>query len=72
MFKKCLLLLPLLVLGILPLRAQTASFSFQHFDVPDSASTEADNINARGEIVGFFVDHADRQHGFFYCQGAFT
>jgi hypothetical protein len=41
MFKK-FLLLPLLVLGIVPIHAQTSFFNFQLFDVPNSASTEAD------------------------------
>jgi len=47
----------------LQLSAQT--FHFQLFDVPNSASTEADNINARGNIAGFIFDHAGHQHGFF-------
>src|SRR5262245_39486982 len=62
----------LLLLSLLQLSAQAPSFTFQLFDVPNSASTEADNINARGNIVGFFFDQAGHQHGFFHSQGAFT
>jgi len=60
----------LLLLAGLQLSAQT--FNFQLFDVPNSASTEADNINARGNIAGFFFDHAGQQHGFFFSKGTFT
>lgn len=66
MFKKFLPFV--LLLPFLPVHAQTSAFHFQLFDVPNSASTEADNINARGEITGFFFDQSGRQHGFFHSQ----
>jgi len=55
-----------------PLKAQTASFNFAQLDVPNSASTEADGINTRGDIVGFFVDSANKTHGFLFRKGEFT
>src|SRR5215469_2014933 len=64
------LVLSLLLFAGLQLSAQ--SFNFQLFDVPNSASTEADNINARGDIAGFFFDHSGQQHGFFFSQSTFT
>ncbi len=54
------------------LKAQTASFNFAQLDVPNSASTEADGINTRGDIIGFFVDASGKQHGFLDQHGTFT
>ena len=50
--------------------AQT-TFTFTQLDVPGSVSTEADGINAQGEIIGFFVDSAGKQHGFLHQDATF-
>jgi len=70
---KCLLSIavPGLLLASVPAKADTA-FSLQQFDVPQSASTEADGINDAGTIVGFFVDRSGLEHGFLRQYGAFT
>jgi probable HAF family extracellular repeat protein len=51
--------------------AQT-TLTFTQLDVPGSVSTEADGINAQGEIIGFFVDSAGKQHGFLHQDATFT
>jgi hypothetical protein len=58
MLKSILPIAVALVFDTLPLQAQDSSVHFQQFDVPNSASTEVDGINARGEIVGFSFDQA--------------
>src|SRR6266851_4520065 len=40
-----------------------AALNYRQLDVPTSASTELDGVNAMGEIIGFFFDNAGRQHG---------
>ena len=60
-----------MALANIPAGAQT-TFTFTQLDVPGSTATEADGINAQGEIVGFFFDAAGRQHGFLKQGGSFT
>jgi len=48
------------------------AFTFTQLDVPGSVSTEADGINAQGEIIGFFVDASGKQHGFLRQHASFT
>src|SRR6266851_3642842 len=52
--------------------AQTAAFTFTQLDFPGSLSTEMDGINAEGEIIGFFVDKAGKQHGFLHQPATVT
>src|SRR6476646_323487 len=52
-----------LAFGSASANAQT-TFTFTQLDVPGSVSTEADGINAQGQIIGVFVDGAGKQHGF--------
>jgi probable HAF family extracellular repeat protein len=44
--------------------AQEQSVTFTTIDFPGSISTNAQGINANGEIVGFYTDTAGRVHGF--------
>jgi uncharacterized membrane protein len=55
-------------------RAETGSeraFSFKTIDVPGAAATSPSGINARGDIVGNFID-ATGTHGFLLRDGEFT
>src|SRR5258708_19457186 len=49
-----------------------AALNYHQLDVPGSASTELDGVNAMGEIIGFFFDNSGRQHGVLIQNGAFT
>ena len=60
-----------MALGSASAFAQT-TFTFTQLDVPGSVSTEADGINAPGQIIGFFVDSAGKQHGFLHQGATFT
>lgn len=46
--------------------------TFTLIDYPDAASTQIWGINARGEMVGVYVDAARATHGFHYSRGRFT
>jgi probable HAF family extracellular repeat protein len=46
--------------------------SFTTIDVPDSAITNANGINAAGDIVGGFRDTSGELHGFLFSGGSFT
>jgi len=48
------------------------TFTFTQLDPPGSVSTEADDINAQGQIIGFFFDAAGREHGWLFQDGSFT
>ncbi len=52
-------------------RSETA-FDFTAIDVPNAVFTSATGINARGEIVGGYVDASLRSHGYILRDGAFT
>ena len=49
-----------------------ADYRFIKIDVPNSISTEARGINARGDIVGSYTDANDVTHGFLLRNGVFT
>src|ERR1700743_3750473 len=66
------LLVVAMSLGNIAAHAQAPAFTFTQLDVPGSASTEADGINAQRQIIGFFVDNAGRQHGFLHERSTFT
>lgn len=42
----------------------SSSYTFTSFDVPNAASTRAHGINARGQIVGRYIDSNGHHHGF--------
>jgi uncharacterized membrane protein len=46
--------------------------AFSRIDVPDALYTEALGANARGDIVGDYVDAAGNGHGFLRRRGVFT
>ena len=45
-------------------RADEPAFIFTSIDYPEATATSAFGINARGDVVGFYRDSANRQHGF--------
>ena len=47
-------------------------FRFVKIDVPDATTTTANGINARGDIVGSFVDANGANHGFLLRKGVFS
>lgn len=47
-------------------------FDFRTIDVPDALSTSAGGINARGDIVGSYVDATQHSHGYLLRDGQFT
>jgi uncharacterized membrane protein len=49
-----------------------ATFTYATFDVPGAVSTIASGINARGDIVGTYIDADGRRHGFAQREGIFT
>jgi hypothetical protein len=49
-----------------------ATFTYTTFDVPGAVSTIASGINARGVIVGTYIDAGGRRHGFARRKGIFT
>jgi len=44
----------------------------QMIDPPDAVVSDARDVNPSGEIVGFFVDSANKTHGFLLREGDFT
>src|SRR5436309_14507340 len=50
------------------------SYTFTPIDVPfpGAFNTRALGINARGQIVGIYLDSSEEQHGFLDDQGVFT
>ena len=51
--------------------SQAANYRFSKIHVPNSDSTEANGINARGHIVGSYVDSEGISHGFLLRNGVF-
>ena len=49
-----------------------ADYRFVKIDVPNSVETQANGINARGEIVGSYIDADGVHHGFLLRKGIFT
>src|SRR6266567_4952490 len=45
---------------------------FTTIDFPGAVLTDAEGINPGGEIVGWYVDSAGKQHGFLLSGGQFT
>jgi len=46
-------------------------FHFSSIDVPGAIATNAQGINAEGDIVGIYADTAGKQHGFLLRDGRF-
>ncbi len=61
----------LVCLAVSPLLLAT-DYRFAKIDFPDSVSTDARGINARGDIVGNYVDADDIGHAFRLRQGVFS
>jgi len=45
---------------------------YQLLDIPNSISSDARDVNPSGEIVGFFIDSANKTHGFLVRKGDFA
>ena len=71
-----IMLLTLVASAMLAASAGTSGFqpaySYVTVDHPDGVSTSLSGINARGDIVGSFVDHEGMNHGFVLRDGVFT
>jgi len=52
--------------------ALAAPFSFSTIDVPGARGTTAYRINATGQIVGYYFDASNVQHGFLDTGGSFS
>lgn len=50
--------------GITPEAGVVPSYSFTSIDYPGATTTSATGINARGEVVGSYVDSAGKTHAF--------
>ena len=57
---------------IAPVGADRRSFEFSEIVVPDATLTNAQGINAAGDIVGIYRDAAGRAHGFLLSKGEIT
>jgi probable HAF family extracellular repeat protein len=57
---------------VLSPQALAAGYRFVQIDFPESDSTELTGINARGAIVGRYVDADGAPHGLFFENGEFT
>lgn len=53
-----------LTFGITPVPGEATSYRFSSIDYPGARTTYAYGINARGDIVGAYVDSAGKQHGY--------
>src|SRR5687768_8815364 len=45
---------------------------FTSLEVPGAVFTNAQGINARGDVVGFYTDAAGLNHGFRWSRGAYS
>lgn len=63
--------LTLFCLAVRPLLF-AADYRFVKINVPNSIETQATGINARGDVVGSFIDADGFHHGFLLRKGAFT
>ena len=52
--------------------AMAHAFTFTTIDVPGATSTEAFDVNQRGQIVGHYLDTSGADHGFMLYRGIFT
>ena len=52
--------------------ASERTFTFTTIDVQGAVATQAWGINARGDIVGSYVDASGRSHGYLRLDGGFT
>ncbi len=67
-----LLLAALLLFAAVTLASAARPSEFTSIDFPGAVLTNAQGINPGGEIVGFYVDTAGKQHGFLLSGGIFT
>ena len=58
--------------SIAPLGADRRSFEFSEIVIPGATLTNAQGINAAGDVVGIYRDAAGRTHGFLVRNGEVT
>lgn len=63
------ILIVAIVVAALTRVAAQAALVFSSIDFPGAVFTNAQGINAGGEVVGFYVDTGDRTHGFVLSGG---
>jgi hypothetical protein len=57
---------------LLAASSESRAFTFSTIEVPGASATTAWGINARGDIVGSYVDGGGRSHGFLLDRGGVT
>jgi hypothetical protein len=60
------------VLTLVAIPSGASAFTFTTIDPPGATATGAYRINARGQIVGNFIDVSGTSHGFLLDKGTFT
>ena len=63
---------PALVASLSERGGSPSDFTFTPIDVQGAVGTQAWGINARGDIVGSYIDAAGRSHGYLLRKGEFT
>jgi probable HAF family extracellular repeat protein len=61
----------ILVAGLNRVHGKEGTFVFSPIDFPGATLTNAQGINAGGDVVGFYNDAAGKTHGFIYSGGNF-
>jgi uncharacterized membrane protein len=61
-----------ITLPVLGLPLVSGADRYISFDAPGSIATNADGINVNGDVVGWYIDSAGKQHGYLLSGGAFT
>ena len=61
----------ILVAGLNRVHSKEGTFVFSPIDFPGATLTNAQGINAGGDVVGFYNDAAGKTHGFIYSGGNF-
>jgi len=60
------------VLTLVGVPVTARAFTFTSIDVPGATSTDAFDVNQRGQIVGHYLDTSGADHGFMLYRGIFT
>ena len=56
----------------LPAAAAAGNYQYTKIDFPNATKTVVSGVNARGDLVGSYVDSKGATHGFFWRKGKFT
>jgi probable HAF family extracellular repeat protein len=69
--RSSLLVGAIVVMALSRVHGKQGTFVFSTIDFPGATLTNAQGINAGGDVVGFYNDTAGRTHGFVYSGGNF-